>query len=67
LSPSTVYSYWSKPVVGSWLGGGVRYCVIGLSFDVMTTTSEAFVGTDCAVFCVGDVPRIQEVSRGDGC
>lgn len=46
--------------VGSWLDGGARYCVIGLSFDVMTTKSEAFVGTDCAVFCIGDVPRIRE-------
>ena len=49
LSPSTVYSCWRTPAVGSSLDGGARYCVIGLSFDVMTT-SEAFVGTDCAVF-----------------
>lgn len=61
LSPSTVYSCWRTPVVGSWLGGGARYCVIGLSFDVMTTTSEALVGTDCTVLCVGDFPRIREV------
>jgi hypothetical protein len=53
-------SCWRTPVVGSWLDGGARYCVIGLSFDVMTT-SEAFIGSDCTVFCVGDFPRIQEV------
>jgi len=60
LRPCTVYSCWRTPVVGSWLACGARYCFIGLSFDIMTT-SESFVETDCIVFCAGDCPRIQEV------
>jgi len=62
----------SRRIVAGWWCSLLRHRFVfwrhddvwGIRWDglcCVLTTSEAFVGTDCAVFCVGDFPRIREV------